>query len=185
MTASALERRRSCAIRYEAARSRAGTFQVRGRHFSGPDVRVGVAGACAAARRRGLAVRRRLSRLQGIRFRLPPQRFLEPAQGAFRRRRGDLRHARDLDHRHGDRRSGRPRHCGVSDRTLPDPAAPADRHRDRTARRHSLDHLRHLGRLLFQAGHAGLHPAGDHRDARQRFPASAICSAGRRSATAS
>ena len=66
----------------------------------------------------------------------------------------------------------------------PPPLAPADRHRDRTARRHPLDHLRHLGRLLFQPVHAGLSAAGAHRDARQRAPDRRICSAGRRSATA-
>ena len=45
----------------------------------------------------------------------------------------------------------------------PLPLAPADRHRDRTARRHPLDHLRHLGRLLFASVHAGLYPAVAHR----------------------
>ena len=59
----------------------------------------------------------------------------------------------------------------------PPVAAPPDRHRDRTARRHPLDHLRHLGRLLLQAVHAGLHPAVHHRHAR-RIPGIGVLFAG-------
>ena len=128
---------------------------------------VRLAGAGVAARRRDLAVDRLMARVQHLRLRLLRQRRLEPAQGAFRRRRGDLRHAGDVNHRDGDRRAGRSRRRGVPHRTLSARAAPPDRHRDRASRRHPLDHLRHLGRLLFQAGDAGLCPAVPHPYARR------------------
>ena len=42
-------------------------------------------------------------------------------------------------------------HRDVPHRTLPDVAAPADRHRHRTARRHPQHHLRHLGPVRVRA----------------------------------
>ena len=64
--------------------------------------------------------------------------------------RPDLRHADHLRDRDDDRDSGRPRHRDFPHRDLPDLAAPSDRACHRTARRHSLDHLRHVG--LLRAG---------------------------------
>ena len=99
-----------------------------------------------------LADRRRLAGDEGIRLRLP----VDLALGAVRRSAGarrarpDLRHADHLGHRDDDRHSGRPRHRDFPDRALPAMAAPPDRHCGRTARRHSLDHLRHVG--LLRAG---------------------------------
>ena len=90
------------------------------------------------------------------------------AQREIRRGDGDLRHPRHLVDRHADRRSGRPWHRGVPDGALLGAPASADRRRDRAPRRNSLDHLRHLGRLLFPAGDAGLYPALPHQHARQR-----------------
>ena len=110
-------------------------------------------GAADPRRHHSLADRRRLAGDEGIRLRLP----VDAALGAVgrsagaRRARPDLRHAGHLRHRHADRHSGRPRHRDLPHRALPAMAAPPDRHRRRTARRHSLDHLRHVGLLRARA----------------------------------
>ena len=78
-----------------------------------------------------------------------------------RRARSDLRHAGHLRHRDDDRHSGRPRHCDLPDRALSAMAAPPDRHRRRTARRHPLDHLRHVGVLRARPVH-GRHVSAVH-----------------------
>ena len=93
----------------------------------------------------------------------------------------DLRHAGHLGDRHADRRPGR----AVGSRFFltelcPPLAAPADRHRDRTAGRHPEHHLRHLGAVRVCAG-----PAADVQPflidhAGQCARSSARCSRARR-----
>ena len=56
---------------------------------------------------------------------------------------------------------------------VPDVAAPADRHRDRAARRHSEHHLRHLGPVRVRAvpaGHAAAVPDRDCSATSRCFP---------------
>ena len=61
---------------------------------------------------------------------------LEPGHREIRRAGADLRHDRHVVDRHGDRGAGRAADRGVPHRAVPAVAAPADRHRDRAARRH-------------------------------------------------
>ena len=111
-------------------------------------------GARHSRRHHPLADRRRMAGDEGLRLRIPVDAALgavgAAAAGAWRAR-PHLRHAGHVVHRHADRGSGRPRHRDLPDRALPAVAAPADRHRGRTARRHSLDHLRHVGLLRARA----------------------------------
>ena len=68
-----------------------------------------------------------------------------PVTENLRRLAGDLRHRDYVFHRHAIRGADRPDDRVLPDRALPEMAAPADRHRDRTARGNSEHHLRHLG----------------------------------------
>ena len=76
------------------------------------------------------------------------------------------------------------RHRHLPDRALPLFAAPADRHRDRAARRHSLDHLRHLGPLRLRAVPAGDPAALADRHSSPRSRACRPCSPARPTASA-
>ena len=68
-----------------------------------------------------------------------------PPLEEVRRGSADLRHARHIGDRHAHRRAGRHRHRDLPHRALPHGHAPAHRHRHRAARRHPVDHLRHVG----------------------------------------
>ena len=130
-----------------------------------------------APRARGPPHARRHYRLAGprlaagaarLRLRLPVHRELEPGDREVRRPRADLRHHRHLVHRHADRGAGRPVHRAVPHRTVPDVAAPPDRHRHRAARRHSQHHLRHLGSVRVRAVPAAVRAAVPDRPLRRR-----------------
>ena len=123
--------------------------------------------------------------LEHVRPRLPHHPVVEPGHREVRRHRADLRHHRHLADRHGDRHPGQLRHRHLPHRALPLSAAPADRHRHRAARRHPLDHLRHLGPVRLRALPAGDGAALPHRHARQRAGASARSSPARLTASAS
>ena len=135
-------------------RSRQGPqrFQVRRRDLLLDHARLRDLGSAHPRRHHPFADRRRVAGDEGIRLCIP----VDAALGAVgrsagaRRARPDLRHADHLGDRDADRHSGRSRHRDLPHRALPAMAAPADRHRHRTARRHSLDHLRHVG--LLRAG---------------------------------
>ena len=150
-------------------------FQARRCHFLLDHPRLRDLGAPHSRRHHPLADRRRLARDEGIRFRVP----VDPALGAVRRSAGarraraDLRHADHLRDRDDDRHSGRSRHRGVPDRDLPAVAAPPDRARHRTARRHSLDHLRHVGLLRARAV-SGQHVPAVHDQHIRRRPRARI-----------
>ena len=115
---------------------------------------------------------------------LPHRRELEPGDREIRRARADLRHDRHLAHRHADRGAGRADDRVLPDRAVPAVAAPADRHRDRAARRHPEHHLRHLGPVRLRAVPAAIRPAGPDRAVRQRFRCSRRCSPARPTASA-
>ena len=107
--------------------------------------------AAHSRRRDRVAGHRLAAGAAAVRLRLPGQRALESGHREIRRAGADLRHDRHLVHRHGDRGAGRPADRDVPDRAVPAMAAPADRHRDRAARRHSQHHLRHLGPVRVRA----------------------------------
>ena len=107
--------------------------------------------AASAQRRHRVADHRCGAGASGIRLRLPDLAELESGHREIRCARADLRHRRHLLHRHADRGADRPVHRDVPHRALPAMAAPADRHRDRTAGRHSEHHLRHLGPVRVRA----------------------------------
>ena len=132
-----------------AAGERARLVPVDRQGVSRPHIRRRAVRADPARRDHPVADRRRLAGHCEIRRGISLWRTLERQQGDFRRALADLRHVDDLADRHDHRRPGRPRHCDLPHRTLPDGASPADRHRHRIARGHSLDHLRNLG--LFHA----------------------------------
>ena len=92
-----------------------------------------------------------LPALRAFGFGFLVERALESGHREVRRAGADLRHPRHLVHRHADRGAGRPLHRDLPHRALPAVAAPADRHRDRAARRHSQHHLRHLGPVRVRA----------------------------------
>ena len=165
-------------------RSRQGPqrFQARRRYLLLDHARLRDFGAADPRRHHPFADRRRLAGDEGIRLRLP----VDAALGAVgrsagaRRARPDLRHADHLRHRDDDRDSRRSRHCDLPHRALPAMAAPSDRHRHRTARRHSLDHLRHVG-LLRARPVPGQHlPALHDQAVRRRARCSARFSPARR-----
>ena len=145
--------RRDGSCRTLRSRQGAQRLQARRRHLLLDHPRLRDFGAAHPRRHHPFADRRRLAGDEGIRLRLP----VDAALGAVgrsagaRRARPDLRHAGHLRHRDDDRHSGRPRHRDLPHRDLPAMAAPPDRHRDRTARRHPLDHLRHVGLLRARA----------------------------------
>ena len=106
----------------------------------------------------------------GIRLRLSRRpKSWNPVTEKFGAAGADLRHAGHLAHRHADRRAGRLRHRDLPHRTLPACAAPPDRRRHRTARRHSLDHLRHLGPVRARALPAAARAAGADRRSSATF----------------
>ncbi len=158
-------------------RSRQGAqrLQVRRRYLLLDHPRLRDLGAADPRRHHRLADRRRLAGDQGVRLFLP----VDVALGAVgrsagaRRARSDLRHAGHLGHRDDDRHSGRPRHRDLPHRALPAMAAPPDRPCGRTARRHPLDHLRHVG-LLRARPVPGQHVSAVHD---QRCSRASRCSA--------
>ncbi len=76
---------------------------------------------------------------------------LEPRHQPVRRAGADLRHAGDVGDRAADRRAGELRHRAVPHRDVPGgPQAPA-RYGGRAARRHPIDHLRHVGPVRLRA----------------------------------
>ena len=184
MTATALRDPERRALFGNGARARAFAAEILRQRVSRDDAGLGVDRAYPSSRGRDFAVRRRMARFPRVRDQFLLLRRLEPAERAVRRRDRDLRHACDLADRHADRRSRRSGHRCLPHRALLAAVAAADRRRHRAARRHSLHHLRHLGRLLLPAGDAVLHPAVPHQHARQCPRASAFSSKGRRSATA-
>ena len=117
-------------------------------------------------------------------FELPLEPALEPGHRQFRRAAGDLRHRRHLVHRHADRGADRPDDRVLPHRTVSAMAAPADRHRHRTARRHSQHHLRHLGPVRLRAIPAGDAAAVPDQHARQCSLALDRCSPARPTASA-
>ncbi len=86
-----------------------------------------------------------------IRLRVSDLAELESGDREVRRAGADLRHDRHLADRDADRGADRPLDRDVPDRALPDVPAAADRHCDRTARRHPEHHLRHLGPVRVRA----------------------------------
>ena len=108
-----------------------------------------------------------LPALQDFRLRIPHHRTMESGHREIRCSRADLRHARHFVYRHADRGAGRADDRFLSDRTLPAMAAAADRHRHRTARRHSQHHLRHLGSFHFRSVFAGHVAAVPDQNARR------------------
>ena len=119
-------------------------------------------------RRHRLTDRRLAAGVQGFRLRLPDERALESGYREVRRACADLRHARDLVHRHADRGPDRTDDRLLPHRIVPAMAAAADRHRHRTARRHPQHHLRDLGAFRFCSVPARDVAAVPDRYARQR-----------------
>ena len=92
---------------------------------------------------------------------------MESGEGALWRAGADLWNACNLYYRHAGRRPDRPRHRDFPHRTLSAVPAPPDRHCHRTARRHSFDHLWHLGSFRLCPVFAAARSADNHRYARQ------------------
>ena len=92
---------------------------------------------------------------------------LESGQERIRRARADLRDAGHVADRAADRRAGEFRHCAVPDRNVPGGAQAAAGNGGGAARRHPVDHLRHVGALRVRADFRRLHPARAHQDFRQ------------------
>ena len=103
MTATAIETMAQSQRARPASRAQAlGAAEVRRRRFPAADPTLAPRWCCCccSASRSSLFIGA-WPAFQRLRLRLLHQRRLEPAQGAFRRRRGDLRHAGHLGHRHG------------------------------------------------------------------------------------
>ncbi len=132
-----------------------------------PDARRRRHRSCHPRRHHRFAGLRLVAGAAHLRLQLPLRRGLESGHREIRRDRADLRHRRHLAHRHADRGAGRPDHRAVPHRTVPDVAAPADRHRHRAARRHSQHHLRHLGPVRVRAVPAAIRAAVPDRRVRQ------------------
>ena len=109
-----------------------------------------------ARRHHRAAVPRRAAAVPGFRARLRGLRHLGPGEAAFRRRGADLRHHRHLGPGAGHGRADLLRHRLLPDGTGAAVVPPPGRHRDRTAGRHPVDHLRHVGLLRDRAGHGAL-----------------------------
>ena len=92
--------------------------------------------------------------------------IVESRHRQVRRAGADVRNGRHIAPRASSRRARGHRHRDLPDGTMPDAAAPADRHRHRTARRHPVDHLRNLGPLLPRALRPDLDPTGPDRGVR-------------------
>ena len=85
---------------------------------------------------------------------------LEPGHRGVRRRSTDLRHRGNLGHRHADCRADRASYRAVSDRAMPNVAAPAYRHCGRAVSRYPEHHIRHLGTVRVRAVPAAHRAAG-------------------------
>ena len=80
---------------------------------------------------------------------LPVDRRLGSTHQAIRRPGAHLRHDRHFDHCTHHRGACQLRHRAFPDRTRARVAAPSARYRHRTARRDSVDRVRHVGLLVF------------------------------------
>ena len=131
-------------------------------------------------------VDRRDAGAQPLRLLVPDQRAVEPGDRGVRRAGADLRHARHIADRHGCRRADQLRH-----RDLPDRAVPALARSGRSAPRSSCWPAFPASSTASGACSCSrrscsrrVQPLLD-RHARHHAPASARCSAARRSASAS
>ncbi len=155
MTEAALEASTEIAARET---SRSGTlrrFNVLDTVFRSATFISAVAVLLLSRRRDSVADHRIGADIPRLRPQLPDYPVVEPGDREVRRHRTDLRHRRHILDRHAHRHPGVDRHRGLPHRALSVLAAPADRHGDRAPRRHSLDHLRHLGPVRVRAVPAG------------------------------
>ena len=91
------------------------------------------------------------SRVRQVRIRVLHDQRLEPGQERIRRACPHLRDAGHVADRAADRRAREFRHCAVPDRNVPGGAQAAAGDGGGAARRHSVDHLRHVGALRVRA----------------------------------